>query len=449
MGRRKTHIPLKIYLNNNLVGKLEKEPSGAIFFVYDDKWLNREKPFAISHSLPLTTKTFKGEIVSAVFENLLPDNNNIRRRVAEKTGAAGIDAYSLLETIGRDCVGALQFMPEGVEINNIPKIKGEIPEIKGEIISDAEIEKLLNNLQSSPLGINNDDEFRISVAGAQEKTALLFHKGKWFKPKGTTPTTHILKPQIGTIPTSTGVIDMSNSVDNEHYCLALLKAFGLKTANTQIITFGKKRVLVVERFDRYHLSENQIIRLPQEDCCQALGVPPSRKYQNTVEGYKNGPSAVDILKLLEAGDNPNQDRVDFFKSQILFWLIGATDGHAKNFSIFLNADGGFSLTPFYDVLSAQTAFDKRQIPNNKFKLAMSVGNSRKYAILKISGRHFLETAKEAGFGITQTNQAIEEILQYIPNAANVALSHMAKDFDVSIHESISKAILSRAELLAL
>src|SRR3546814_20040866 len=91
-------------------------------------------------------------------------------------------------------------------------------------------------------------------------------------------------------------------------------------------------------------------------------------------------SAVTILKLLGSSDNPLEDQAAFLKSQIIFWLIGATDGHAKNFSIFLRPGGRFGMTPFYDVLSAQPAFDARQIPNNKYQLAMSVGNSRKYQI---------------------------------------------------------------------
>ena len=147
--------------------------------------------------------------------------------------------------------------------------------------------------------------------------------------------------------------------------------------------------------------EKELLRLPQEDCCQALGIPPARKYQSTVICHENGPSAVDILKLLAVSDEPEKDRAGFFKSQMIFWLIDATDGHGKNFSIYLRPGCGFALTPFYDVLSAQPAFDKKQITNNRYKLAMSVGTNRKYRILDISGRHFVETGREAGFGKTQ------------------------------------------------
>jgi len=267
------------------------------------------------------------------------------------------------------------------------------------------------------------------------------------RPIGTTPTTHILKPQLGEIPTSTGVIDMADSVDNEHYCLKLLEAFGLPTASTTIKTFGDRRVLVVERFDRQTARDGRILRLPQEDCCQALGIPPSRKYQSTVEGHQNGPSALDILKLLRGSDEPARDQLYFLKTQILFWLIGATDGHGKNFSVFLRPGGGFELTPFYDVLSAQPAFDKNQIPRNRYKLAMSAGRSRKYQILNIAGRHFVETAKEAGLGRSRIAATIREIIEAAPNALNVARNQMPEDFSGAIHDGIERALNHRLTLL--
>lgn len=440
MARKKTHIPLDILINGRLVGQLEKETSGAISFRYDESWLTWEHRFAISLSLPLRRTIYRGAPVIAVFDNLLPDNPNIRRRVAEQTGAEGSDAYSLLQQIGRDCVGAMQFLPQDEE-------GGGDRTIHGEPISNRSIEKMLANLSSVPLGIDPDHEFRISVAGAQEKTALLHFEKRWMMPIGVTPTTHILKPQIGEIPTSTGVIDMASSVDNEHYCLTLLQEFGLEVAQTHIQTFGKRRVLVVERFDRQWRGDKELLRIPQEDCCQALGIPPTRKYQSTVIGHQNGPSAIDILKLLAASDEPAKDRADFFKSQIIFWLIGATDGHGKNFSIYLRPGGGFALTPFYDVLSAQPAFDKKQIPNNRYKLAMSVGINRKYTILDIWGRHFVETGREAGFGKSQIKAMIDDILTKAPNAAEQAFARMPKDFAKDIHESVASAIGTRLSRL--
>src|SRR5271155_4931262 len=173
MPRKRQHTPLRVLLNNRLVGHLLKEPGGAIEFRYDASWLEWEQAVPVSLSLPLREDAYKGEPVVAVFENLLPDSEKLRRRVAERVGAAGTDSYSLLSQIGRDCVGALQFIPDDMEIS------GDVMRIEGEVVGDGEIEKLLKNLAQAPLGLDRDQEFRISVAGAQEKTALLFHEGKW------------------------------------------------------------------------------------------------------------------------------------------------------------------------------------------------------------------------------------------------------------------------------
>lgn len=435
MGRRKTHAPLNVLINNRLVGRLSKEPSGAIEFQYDQNWLDWPPHFPISLSMPPRKEIFRGEQVVAVFDNLLPDNPTVRRLVAEKTGAQGTDSYSLLEQIGRDCVGAMQFLPDGMAINAFQAIEGEP-------VSDEEIEAILANLARAPLGIDTEHEFRISVAGAQEKTALLYHEGRWKRPIGTTPTTHILKPQLGEIPTPWGMIDLSHSVENEHYCLKLLEGFGLLVARTEIVDFGARRVLVVERFDRLWRGDDQLLRLPQEDCCQALSIPSSRKYQN-----QQGPSAVDIMTLLQRSDEPIKDQAAFFKSQIIFWLIGATDGHGKNFSVFIRPGGRFELTPFYDVLSAQPAFDAKRIPHNKYKLAMSVGANRHYKILGAHGRHFVETAKEAGLGPTIIRQVVDEVLRDALPAAERALALMPADFHADIHTSIVDAMTVRLRQL--
>lgn len=435
MPRRRTHAPLQVFINRRLVGHMLKEPDGAIRFAYDQSWLDWGPAFAISLSLPLREAAWTGAPVVAVFENLLPDNDAIRRKVAERTGAAGTDAYSLLEEIGRDCVGALQFLHEDEE----PDPEGRIV---GEEVSEDEIERILAGLARAPLGMDRENDFRISIAGAQEKTALLKKDGRWMRPIGTTPTTHMLKPQLGEIPTASGTIDMSASVDNEHYCLTLLEEFGLEVATTWIETFGKRRVLVVERFDRRWRGEGEILRLPQEDCCQALGIPPARKYQS-----EGGPSAVSILELLRGSDRPIKDQADFLKCLILFWLMGATDGHGKNFSVALRPGGRYGLTPIYDVLSAQPAFDAKQIRNSSFKLAMSAGASRKYRILEIAGRHFVQTAREAGLGRKVISDVITAILDDARTAPERALARMPADFDGGTYDSIADAIGRKLRLL--
>ena len=435
MPRKAAHAPLNVYLNNRLVGQLNKQPSGAINFIYDGNWLNWEHAFPISLSLPLREDAYRGEPVVAVFDNLLPDSDHLRRRVAEKVGARGTDAYSLLAAIGRDCVGALQFIPDETPLNT------DSTKIDGEPVSEQEIERVLNNLSQAPLGLRQDDDFRISVAGVQEKTAFLQHQGKWLKPKGTTPTTHLFKTQIGHLPEG---IDPTNSVENEFYCLQLFKVFGLPASNAEIKTFGKTKALVIERFDRRWTKDGRLLRLPQEDCCQSLSVPPTMKYQS-----QGGPGIGDILAFLKGSDTPAIDQIRFLKAQVLFWLIGATDGHAKNFSVFLRAGGGYSLTPFYDVLTTQPCLDANQITRRQMKLAMFVGNSRHYRIDQIYARHFIQTSDSAGLPREVIQETLEQLIEIAPSAMSELENILPGDFPSEIHTSVANAMKQRLESLKL
>jgi serine/threonine-protein kinase HipA len=433
MPRRRQHAPLRVYLNNRIVGHLLKELGGAISFRYDDSWLSWENAIPVSLSLPLREDAYRGAPVSAVFENLLPDSESLRRRVAERVGVEGADAYSLLAAIGRDCVGALQFAADEVDERGTA--------IEGDPIDDAAIEKLLRSLGQAPLGLSRDDDFRISVAGAQEKTALLSDGKRWRKPLGTTPTTHILKPQIGELPNG---IDLSNSVENEFYCLRLLAAFGLPVNDAAVKTFGKTTTLVIERFDRRWTRDGRLLRLPQEDCCQALSAPPSRKYQSD-----GGPGLVQILNLLQGSDTPEEDRKTVLKAQILFWLIGATDGHAKNFSVFLGPGGSYRLTPLYDVLSAQPSLDARHIERKQMKLAMAVGATNHYRIDGIQGRHFIETGSAAGISKATVQTVIEEVVAAVDGVMERLADELPPRFPKSIHSAVSKAVLARLRTLSM
>jgi serine/threonine-protein kinase HipA len=435
MARRRTHAPLRVFLNNRLVGQLSKASSGAIGFRYDPQWLEWEHALPVSLSLPLREDVYRGEAVAAVFENLLPDSDVLKRRVAERVGAAGTDAHSLLAAIGRDCIGAMQFM--AVDIAD----EEDTTTIKGEPITEAAIEILLRGLSQSPLGLSREEAFRISVAGAQEKTALLRHKGQWWKPAGTTPTTHIFKKQIGRLPNG---LDLSDSVENEFYGLKLAEAFSLPVAKAEMHTFGDTKALVIERFDRRWTKDERLLRLPQEDCCQALSVPPTRKYQN-----EGGPGVVQILNLLKGSDQPTADRITVLKAQMLFWLIGATDGHAKNFSIFLGPGGSFHLTPLYDVLTAQPSFEKKQIDRKQMSLAMSVGTNRHYRIDEIRGRHFVQTGKAAGLAESVVLATIEEMAETAKCALQKVENILPTDFPPVLHGSVSKGMMDRLDFLVI
>lgn len=431
MARHPAHPPLAVYLNGRLVGQFRRERTGAVDFLYAQAWLDWEHAIPISLSLPLREDRYIGDPVFAVFDNLLPDNTDIRRRVAEKMGAGGFDAHSLLAAIGRDCVGALQFMPEG----SAPPAMT----IEGRKVTDAEIATIIANLARSPLGLGDDQEFRISIAGAQEKTGLLLLDGQWHVPHGTTPTTHILKPQLGMVGDG---IDMSCSVENEHFCLSLVRALGLPAANTSIVDFDGRRVLVIERFDRLWTRDGRLLRVPQEDCCQALSMPSSRKYQSD-----GGPGSRAVAELLKGSDRPEEDRRMFFKALVVFWLLGATDGHAKNFSIRLAPGGRFRLTPLYDIMSAQHAVDANQIRQNHYKLAMSAGDNRHYVVGRVQPRHFAQDADAAGMpnGVMQT--VFAELIAAAPAAIKAVRAAMPNDCPPALIEGIVAGFSERLRLL--
>jgi len=435
MGRKLRRIPLNVLVNGKLVGKLIKATTGAIEFTYDKEWLGWEHRFPVSLSLKLRENTYKGEEVAAVFENLLPDNDALRQRVAEREGARSTGAYDLLSKIGHDCVGAFQFLTdEAMEAADLTPGLSE-----GRPIGELEIETIIKDLSRAPLGMGEDESFRISIAGAQEKTALLWKDGQWHKPIGTSATTHILKKQIGHLPNG---IDLSNSIENEFYCLKLLENFGLEVNEAEIKTFGDTKALVIERFDRQWTKDGRLLRLPQEDCCQALSVPPALKYQD-----QGGPGIMNIVGLLKGADEPEKDIKAFFQSQILFWLIGATDGHAKNFSVFNGIGGGYRMTPLYDVMTAQPSADEEIISRKQFRLAMCVGDKNRYRFDEIVGRHLLQSADKADISQALSEEAVQEILERANGAMEALEKALPKNFPEEIHASVSTALKKRLRTL--
>lgn len=399
MGRKRKHARLEVFLNGYRVGILARDATGAMEFAYADSWLRSKDAVPVSQSLPLREPPYRGPVVEAYFDNLLPDNEDIRRRIAERMATAGRGTLDLLGAIGRDCVGALQFVPEG-ESFPTPRF------LQAEPLSEKEIAGILRNLKTSPLGLDREAEFRISIAGAQEKTALLLLGGRWHRPKGTTPTSHILKPPMGPLPNG---INMSESVQNEWLCLKIAEHFGLPVARADIGNFDGIECLVVERFDR-EWSQNQkdqkrLKRLPQEDLCQALGAPWSRKYESD-----GGPGIASIMNFLNASDRREKDREQFLRAQLVFFLLGAVDGHAKNFSITLLSTG-FRLTPVYDVMTVWPALAARQVEPKQAKLAMSVGDGKHYRLGEIRRRHWEQTAKKSGFPAASLDSLIQDLFE--------------------------------------
>lgn len=414
---------LFVYMNGYEVGEYTQEKNGAQHFIYSDSWLAQKGSVPLSLSLPLTDKTHKGDRVYNYFDNLLPDSPDIRKRIQAKFGAKTSQPFDLLEQIGIDCVGAIQLMSKKADID-IKKIES-IP------LTEQQIAYQLRNYKTLPLGMSKDNDFRISIAGAQEKTAFLWLDGQWHQPVNATPTTHIFKLPIGRIEHSG--MDLSDSVENEWLCLEILKAFGLPAPSVTIEVFEDTKVLVVERFDRKYSKDHRwIVRQPQEDMCQANGFAPALKYESD-----GGPGISIIMNLLSASIRPEEDRKQFMKSVFLFWLLGAIDGHAKNFSIFLMQGGRFRLTPVYDVISAYPLVEKRQLELRKMRMAMALhGKNTHYACHEIMPRHWFAEAKKAGFPELEMQFIIDETVIQIDSVIETVASRLPPEITGSVVDAV-------------
>lgn len=439
MARRAKSKRLAVWMNGERVGNWNITAQGQHEFRYEQAWVDAEDARPISLSMPLQPPEapYRGALVESFFENLLPDSTDIRRRVQTRFGAASTSAFDLLLEIGRDCVGAIQLLPPDQPTENVRRIDAE--PIDEEAVADI----LRSTTSSAPLGRRDDESFRISIAGAQEKTALLWHDDQWHRPLGATPTTHLFKLPLDRVGNMRA--DLSNSVENEWLCAQIVHQFGLPVANCSIADFADQHVLIVERFDRRLAPDKQWwIRLPQEDLCQATGTPPALRYESD-----GGPGIADIGSLLLGSRNAAMDRRNFFKVQVLFWLLCATDGHAKNFSVFIEPYGQFSLTPIYDVISAYPILGSgnNQLAPQKAKMAMAVrGKNRHYRWSEIQARHWISMAADVGLETT-AEEDILELAEQVPGVVERVSGLLPRGFPDAVSDPIFDGLLRSAERL--
>lgn len=423
MARKRQSQGLYVYMNGVRVGTLVRESTGYLVFTYDHEWLNWENSRPISLSMPLTEIPYKGYVVDCYFDNLLPDSELIRERIQTRFNTPSKKCFDLLSYIGGDCVGALQLLIQP-KVTNIQKIQANP-------IDDHSIAKLLKHYQTAPLGMDREFDFRISIAGAQEKTALLWHQKKWCLPQGVTPTSHIIKLPIGKIKHSG--MDLSDSIENEWLCLEILSAYNLSVNQAKIVRFDDVKTLVVERFDRRWADNGRwLMRLPQEDLCQALGKPAGLKYESD-----GGPGIQDIMNILLGSKEAIQDREKFMTSIFLFWVLGAVDGHAKNFSITIQPQGRYQLTPLYDVISAYPLAAKRQIEWRELKMAMSLkSKNRHYLWGTIQPRHWLAMANQCQFSTTIMQTIIDNVCDNMENVIEQVTQNLPPRFPHHICDPI-------------
>jgi serine/threonine-protein kinase HipA len=445
---------LNIWTNGTLLGTWSFSPQEGHRFRYDDEWAESPAARSLSLSMPLvsTGATYSGKRVLFFFDNLLPDNDAIRARIAAKFRTGSTQTMDLLAAVGRDCAGALQFLtpdkhPVGTRlIRGVPLTPRDVEqEILASLSSASVAEQQHSNKHNAvgggvAVGAADDNgvgEFRLSIAGAQEKTALLYYERRWQRPLGVTPTTHILKLPLGLVGNMRA--DMSTSVENEWLCLQFFRQLGLAAPDAKIVTFGSQKVLVVPRFDRALIPANPrtgdgewFARLPTEDFCQALGISGHCKYES-----EGGPGMGDIMRILDTGSRPLEDKRAFLTACILFWMLGATDGHGKNFSLFHERGGSHRLAPFYDVLSAWPIVgnDIGQLPHKRVRLAMAVRSKNphwKHA--EILPRHWETVAKRHGFS------GVREILVNLVDAVPAAVSRLKTKLPDNYPEWVASAI---------
>jgi serine/threonine-protein kinase HipA len=413
-------------LDGKDVGRIRRDARGRLSFIYDDAWRDDADAYPLSLSMPLGAKTHGHAVIEAFLWGLLPDSEPVLARWAAKFHVSARNVFALLAHVGEDCAGAVQFVtPDRLEA---------LRDGKDDVIawlSEPEIAERLATLRADHAAWRLPrDTGQFSLAGAQPKTALLFQKGRWGIPAGRLPTTHILKPPTG---------QFDGHAENEHLCLGLARALGLPTAQSRVLRFGSEIAIVIERYDRISRG-NDIIRVHQEDVCQALGIPPTKKYQN-----EGGPGVSAIVELLRTASTDRDTDVRTFVDALGFnWLIAGTDAHAKNYALLL-AGGKVRLAPLYDIASIlpYDGFDLRKV-----KLAMKIGGE--YKLDQIGLRQWQKCARETRVNADQLIETLRQMARRLPDEVSAARDRARKEgLKEAVVERLAERLTARARECAL
>lgn len=406
------------------VGRVRQGRNGRLAFVYSESWRQAKNAYPISLSLPLVVSEHGHDPIHAFLWGLLPDNERILDSWARRFGVSARNPFSLLAHVGEDCAGAVQFVrPERIDVMR----DGKLDTIQWLTVADV-AERLRTLRIDEAAWRRPGDEGQFSLAGARPKTALTLQDGRWGLPSGRTPTTHILKPPTG---------EYDGFVENEHFCLELARTLGLPAARSRVMQFEDQVAIVVERYDRFHTGGSWV-RVHQEDLCQALGVPPTRKYEN--EGGPGVKAVVDLLR-----DNSHaaaEDVSTFVDALALSWLIAATDGHAKNYSILIGTGGSIRLAPLYDIASAlpyPTTLDPYKI-----KLAMKIGGE--YLVRKIGRRQWEKLATQVRMRRDDVLARVMQMAERAPDLAHEVRRGAERDgLSHPMLTGLADAVASRAK----
>jgi serine/threonine-protein kinase HipA len=408
-------------LDGKEVGRVHNDARGRLTFVYGDEWRNAAEAYPLSLSVPLAAKEHGRAVVEAFLWGLLPDNERVLARWAAKFQVSARNVFALISHVGEDCAGAVQFViPERLDALRGGK------EDKVEWLDESDIAMRLKTLREDHAAWRLPrDTGQFSLAGAQPKTALLLQNDRWGIPSGRIPTTHILKPPTG---------HFDGHAENEHICLTLARNLGLPTAQSKVMRFAEEIVIVIERYDRQSKG-NDIIRVHQEDICQALGIMPTKKYQN-----EGGPSAVNIAELLRTYSTDREADLDTFIAALGFnWLIAGTDAHAKNYSLLLGGRN-IRLAPLYDVASIlpYDEFDLRKV-----KIAMKIGGE--YELSHIALRQWQKFAREMRVDADELVEMLTRMAEQLPDEVNAARGRAREEgLDEAIVERLAAQLVERA-----
>ncbi len=384
---------LNVELYGAVIGMAVQDDFGRHSFTYDDGYAADASRPPLSLSMPTSRARFRGKFITPFMWGLLPDNSEVRARWAKDFGVSAENPFALLGHIGRDCAGAVEFVAGDL----LDSIAGTSP------LSDEQIGQRLRALALDPLGWQVSGE-RWSLAGAQSKFTLArLPSGTWCETAGGEPSTHIIKPGIG---------EYRDQALVEHLSMQAARAVGLRAAKTEFREFDGEPALVVTRFDRRRARDGSIVRVHQEDMCQALAVYPRKKYEAS-----GGPTAARIARLLRDNSTDGEADVWEFTQALVFnYLIGAPDAHAKNYSI-MHAPGLTRITPLYDVASAlpYDAVGDSEID----QAAMSIGGRRMFGT--VHGRHWDRLAKGLGVDSGRLRDEIRRQAEAIPPAFEALL----------------------------
>lgn len=416
---------LVVLIGGRRAGVVTMDSTGRFSFTYDEVWRDTGNATPLSLSMPIVQREHRDTTVRAFLWGLLPDNDRVLERWAQTYQVSAGNPFALLRHVGEDCAGAAQFVrPERVDA--VMAGDGDVQWLNAD-----EIAERLRILRSDPTAWHASNTGQFSLAGAQAKTALHYDRraGRWGEPWGAVPTTHILKPAV------TGPDDHDL---NEHLCLSAARLMGLSPASTQVASFGTERCIVVERYDRLWTQGATVARIHQEDTCQAIGLPPTSKYQN-----EGGPTPEHIIELLRRNVFPStvaDENVKRFVDALAFnWIIGGTDAHAKNYSVLL-AGSQVRLAPLYDVAST-LVYDHMYQP--RLRMAMRIGGE--YRLEAISGRHWRRFATANGLDADEVIHGLDSLAARIPDAfATAAKSKAVTALRSELPSRLVERIASRA-----